>query len=135
VINDDRRAARERALGLLYEAEVKGLSPAEVLAEQIIVPEQIAADIVAGVSEHLDELDTLIRSKLSGGWDFTRLAPVDRAVLRIGAYELAHRPDVPTKVVLNEAIELAKTYSTEDSGRFVNGVLAAVASLVRNPGT
>ncbi len=134
MISDDRRAARERALGLLYEAEAKGMTPLEVLAAQVIEPEPIALQIVAGIGEHQIAIDALIESRLTSGWKFERLASIDRAVLRIGVYELQQRPDVPTKVVLNEAIELAKIFSTEDSGKFVNGVLAAVAKSVRPDG-
>ena len=64
-------------------------------------------------------------------WQLSRMPALDRAILRLGAFELAHRPDVPTAAVINEAVELAKEYSTDDSGRFVNGVLSAVAADVR----
>ena len=131
MIADDRRAARDRALGLLYEAEAKGMTPAEVLAAQVIESDPIAQQIVAGVGEDQSKIDALIEGKLTSGWRFDRLASIDRSILRIAAYELLHRSDVPTKVVLNEAIELAKIFSTEDSGKFVNGVLAAVVRETR----
>ena len=131
MIADDRRAARERALGLLYEAEAKSMTPAEVLAAQVIESDPIAQQIVSGFGDDQSAIDALIEAKLTSGWRFDRLASIDRSILRIAAYELLHRSDVPTKVVLNEAIELAKIFSTEDSGKFVNGVLAAIARQIR----
>jgi N utilization substance protein B len=126
----DRTEARERALELLYEAEAKSSSVAEVLAALPVTPDSYAVDVVTGVSEHGDEIDSLI-GRLAPDWPLERLAAVDRAVLRVGIYELSQRPDVPTAVILDEAVELAKRYSTEESGRFVNGVLAAAAREVR----
>ena len=131
MIADDRRAARERALGLLYEAEAKSMTAAEVLAAQVIESDPVAQQIVAGIGDDQEAIDARISSCLTSGWRFERLASIDRAILRIAVYELMHRDDVPTKVVLNEAIELAKIFSTEDSGKFVNGVLAAVARQTR----
>jgi N utilization substance protein B len=125
-----RREARERALALLYEAEAKSTSGTEILDAQPIEVEEFAADLVAGVADHRDELDALI-SRFAKGWVIERMPAVDRNLLRMACYELAHRPDVPPNVVINEAVELAKRYSTDDSGRFVNGVLAAIATEVR----
>lgn len=125
-----RREARETALGLLYEADVRGEPPAETLARQIVPPVEYACTLVAGVSEHLDEIDALIE-RHARGWTVARMPAIDRAVLRIATYELAHRPDVPTGAAVDEAVELAKAYSTEDSSRFVNGVLGAVARAIR----
>jgi transcription antitermination protein NusB len=126
----ERRQARERALGLLYEAELKERPPSEVLAEQVLEPDPFVADLVTGVDEAGAELDELI-GRYARGWTIQRMPVIDRTVLRVGAYELSHRPDVPTGVVLSEWVELAGTYSTDDSGRFVNGVLAAIAREVR----
>ncbi len=125
-----RREARERALALLYEAEAKDESGASVLDAQPIEVDEYAADLVAGVSDHRSELDALI-SRFAKGWVIERMPAIDRTVLRMACYELAHRPDVPPNVAINEAVELAKRYSTDDSGRFVNGVLAAVSAEVR----
>jgi N utilization substance protein B len=80
--------------------------------------------------EHHDELDELL-ARHSHHWELHRMPMIDRTLLRVGAFELGHRPEVPTAVVLNETVELAKRYSTDDSGRFVNGVLAAVAAELR----
>jgi N utilization substance protein B len=127
-----RREARETALGLLYEADVRGEDPAEALARQVAEPVPYARDLVAGVSSHLDEIDDRLRGA-SRGWTLERMAVLDRAVLRLATYELAYCPEVPTGVVVDEAVELAKQYSTEDSGRFVNGVLGALARDLRPP--
>lgn len=129
-----RRQARERALSLLYEADAKGASPAAVLADQPLEAEPFVAELVTGVESRQAELDGLISRHLID-WPFERLATIDRTVLRLATFELVALPAVPTAVVLDEAVELAKRYSTEDSGRFVNGVLAAVARTVREGGT
>ncbi|MEZ5141874.1 MAG: transcription antitermination factor NusB [Acidimicrobiales bacterium] len=128
-----RREARRRALELLYEAEAKGCGVAEVLAGLPLAPEPFAAELATGVDAHRAELDELL-GRFSRDWPVPRMPAVDRAVLRMGAFELAHRPDVPTAAAISEAVELAKTYSTEESGRFVNGVLSAVAGEVRGGG-
>ncbi len=121
-----RREARERALTLLYEAEAKSIDPAAVLATLPLEPERFTADLVEGVSEHLVEIDEVISAR-SVGWPLERMPSLDRAVLRIATFELLHRPDIPAAATINEAVELAKTFSTDDSGKFVNGVLSAVA--------
>jgi transcription antitermination protein NusB len=125
-----RREARETALGLLYEADVRGETPAETVARQIIPPVEYARVLLAGVAEHCVEIDDLLRS-VSHGWAIERMAVIDRALLRLSTYELAHRPDVPTGAVLSEAVELAKRYGTDDSSRFVNGVLGTLAREIR----
>ncbi|MGD0440556.1 MAG: transcription antitermination factor NusB [Acidimicrobiales bacterium] len=128
-----RRRARERALELLYEAETKDLSPSELLAELPLAPEQYAVELVMGVERRAEEVDRLV-ARHATGWAVERMPMVDRCVLRMAAYELLGELDVPVAVVLDEAVELAKTYSTEDSGRYVNGVLSAVATEVRTNG-
>lgn len=125
-----RHAARERALGLLYEAESKGITPAAVVEALLVEPDPYAADVVVGVGAHLEFIDALLR-RFARNWDLERMPSLDRAVLRMATYELAHRPDVPRNVVLNEAVELAKTFSTDESGRFVNGMLSRIAEEVR----
>jgi N utilization substance protein B len=128
----ERSEARERALGLLYEAEAKGRTPAEVLDDQLLAPLEFAVELVEGVSAHQSELDAMI-GHYSKGWTLERMAALDRAVLRIGTFELAHRPDVPVGVVLAEAVDLASRFSTEDSARFVNGLLGRISKEVRAP--
>jgi transcription antitermination factor NusB len=126
----ERRAARERALGLLYEAESKGVTGAEVLAELPVAPDAFAADLVAAVDAHRAQIDELLE-RFAKGWTLRRMPALDRAALRMGSAELIARPDVPTGVVLAETVALAKRFSTDDSGRFVNGLLARVAEEVR----
>ena len=125
-----RRESRERALSLLYEADAKGQTPADVMADLPMQPEEFAADLVAGVGANEAEADDLIR-RFSKGWSLERMPVIDRTLLRMAIFELVHRPEIPTGAVISEAVELAKQYSTEDSGRFVNGLLASVASEVR----
>lgn len=131
---DDRRSdARERALTLLYEADRKGLTPREVLAGQVVEPDELTRQLVEGVQDHAEQLDGLIAAHAKG-WTLARMPVIDRAVMRIATFELVERPEVPVAVVLDEAVELAKRFSTDDSGRFVNGVLSAVARQVRTAG-
>ena len=116
---------------LLYEAEAKGCVPlGTVLDDLVIEPEPFTADLVAGVSRHQEEIDRLIAT-VARGWTLARMPVVDRSLLRIATYELAHRPDIPVGAVISEAVELAKAFSTDDSGRFVNGVLSKIARQVR----
>jgi transcription antitermination protein NusB len=125
-----RRAARERAVGLLYEAEVKDQPAVEVLAALPVAPDDYVVEVVTGVTEHAAELDEAI-TRYARNWDLDRMPALDRAILRLAAYELGHRPDVPRNVVINEAVELAKVFSTEESGKFVNGMLSAMAPDLR----
>jgi transcription antitermination protein NusB len=125
-----RREARERALSLLYEAESKGVSPGAVVAELPVPPDAFAADLVVGVASSQARVDLLISSHAIG-WAMDRMPVVDRALLRMGTYELLAHADVPTAVIISEAVDLATQYSTDESGRFVNGVLAAIATDVR----
>jgi transcription antitermination protein NusB len=125
-----RRAARERALGLAYESELRGLRALALISEQPVEPDEYACRIVAGADDHRDEIDALIR-KFSEHWSLERMPVIDRALLRLGTYELAWEPGTPTGAIITEAVELAKQYSTKDSGRFVNGLLARIAEDVR----
>jgi transcription antitermination protein NusB len=128
---DERSDARERALYLLYEAQSKGITPIEAIELQVIEPDELTQLIVRGVAEHGERLDAAIDRRATG-WTLARMPVIDLNVLRIGAFELAERVDVPTAVVLDEAVELAKQFSTDDSGRFVNGVLAALVGDLRS---
>jgi N utilization substance protein B len=125
-----RREARERALSLLYEADAKDMSVSDLLADLPLQADDFAVDLVTGVERHKDSIDALI-ARFARDWSIDRMPVVDRTVLRLAIYELLDRPDIPTAAILSEAVELAKQYSTEDSGRFVNGVLASVATEVR----
>ncbi len=126
----ERRHSRERALAILYEAECKGLTFDELLAELPAEPAPYALRLVAGVERELGRIDDLLDSHAER-WHLERMPAIDRCLLRIGCYELLSEPEVPTAVVLDEAVELAKEYSTEESGRYVNGVLATIAKVVR----
>lgn len=130
---DERSDARERALYLLYEAHSKGIDPADTIDLQVIEPDRLTQELVRGVAEHAADIDERIGTRAKG-WRLSRMPVLDLNVMRLGTYELAHRPEVPTAVVLDEAVKLAKRFSTDDSGRFVNGVLAAVARDVRDVG-
>ncbi len=125
-----RRQARERALSLLYEAESKEISAVAVLAQLPVDPDPFTVEVLQGVTEHRAELDGLI-SDYARDWTIDRMPALDRALLRMAVYELCHRPDVPTGAVISEAVELAHRFSTDESGRFVNGMLARIAEAVR----
>ena len=128
---NERSDARERALYLLYEADAKGITPSDALALQVIRPDDLTVGLVQGVESGRERLDAAIAGR-ARGWTLQRMPVIDLNVLRIGAYELAERPDVPVAVVIDEAVELAKRFSTDDSGRFVNGVLSALADDLRH---
>ena len=117
-------------MSLLYEAESKGVPAHEVLAAQVSEPDELTRTLVSGVADHLGELDAIIAGH-ARGWAIDRMPAIDRNVLRLAAFELRSRPDVPIAVVIDEAVELAKRFSTDDSGRFVNGVLSALAPELR----
>lgn len=127
-----RREAREHALTLCYELDVRDRSAPELLADLPAPPDPYAEVLVRGVDAQQADLDRRIDAAAEH-WSLDRMAVVDRVLLRIGAYELAEHPEVPTAVVLDEAVELAKRYSTEESSRFVNGVLARLARELRGP--
>ncbi len=127
-----RREARERALSLLYEAESKQISPSELLLDLPVQPDQFVTTLVDGVGAERVELDRLI-SAHAIGWTIERMPVIDLMLLRMATFELIHLDDVPTAVVISEAVELAGQYSTDESGRFINGMLAKLAEVVRPP--
>ena len=129
-----RHQARKRAVDLLFEAEARGMSPAEVAdvrtalsgANPDVAPlHAYTAAAARGVSEHIAHIDDLIGSHLQG-WTLDRLPAVDRAILRVAVWELLYAEDVPEPVAVDEAVQLAKELSTDDSPGFVNGVLGHV---------
>ena len=128
-----RREARERALALLYEAETKQMGPEELLDSLPVVPAPFADELVRGVAEHAAELDELIAAG-STDWRLERMPAVDRNILRLAVYEFLHEIDVPKLVIVDEAIELAKKFGSEDSGRFVNGLLDGLLKKRAFPG-
>jgi transcription antitermination protein NusB len=128
---EDRRSeSRERALTLLYEAEAKTQTGEATLEALPVAADDMATKLVQGVDSHRVEIDALIR-KYSRTWTLERMPVIDRSVLRIAIFELLASPDVPTAVVLDEAVELAKSYGTDDSGKFVNGMLSSIAAHLR----
>ena len=127
---DRRTEARERALALLYEADAKSVDPIELVAGLAVPPDPMASTLVEGVAREQARIDELITRYLRG-WTIERMALVDRLVLSIATFELVGRPEVPTAVVIDEAVELAKRYSTEESGKFVNGMLSSIAADAR----
>jgi transcription antitermination protein NusB len=147
-----RHQARKRAVDLLFEAEARGLSPVEVVdvrtalaeAKPDVAPLNPYTQTAAcGVGEHIAHIDDLISSHLQG-WTLDRLPAVDRAILRVAVWELLYAEDVPEPVAVDEAVQLAKELSTDDSPGFVNGVLGqvmlvtpqarAAAAAFRHPG-
>lgn len=130
MLQGSRREARERALELLYESEAKSQTMARVLAELPISPDPFAIALVTGVAERQAEIDGHLQ-RLAKDWTVERMPWVDRSILRLAAFELLARPDIPTGAILSEAVELAKRFSTEEAGRFVNGLLSNLARQVR----
>ena len=128
---DQRSDARERALTLLYEAQSKQITPSAALAALVLRPDAFTVRLVEGVERETERYDSLIREH-ARGWTLERMPVLDVCVLRIALFELAHEPETPTAVIINEAVELAKRFSTDDSGRFVNGMLSALAPQLRS---
>jgi transcription antitermination protein NusB len=130
-----RSKARKRAVDILFESDLRGLDPLALLAERVGAPElppvsDYTVSLVHGVVEHADDIDRLLAEQ-AHGWTLARMPAVDRAVLRLGVFELLFSTEVDDAVAIDEAIELAKLLSTDDSPRFVNGVLGALAALPR----
>jgi N utilization substance protein B len=125
-----RHQQRERALSLLYEAEIKRAQPLEVADALAVPPDPYVRELLAQVEDTRAEADRRIEDA-AVGWPLERLAVVDRLVLRLAVAELLNRDGPPVAVVIDEAVELAKAYSTEESGGFVNGVLSTIAADVR----
>ncbi len=122
-----RHQQRERALSLLYEAELKGQDPRRVVEDLVVPPDPFVRRLVEQAADRRKEADRRIAAA-SVGWPLDRMAVVDRLVLRLAVAELLDPDGPPTAVVIDEAVELAKEYSTDESGRFVNGVLATVSA-------
>lgn len=127
-----RSRGREVALQVLYQVEQNpGLSSDEIrrfIQRRLLEDRKLCEfteALVAGVHEHQSRIDTMI-SEVAENWRLDRMAAIDRNILRLGAYEMLFRPEVPAKVAINEALELAKRYSTAQSSRFVNGILDRV---------
>jgi transcription antitermination protein NusB len=124
-----RSKARKRAVDLMYEADLRGDDPVSTLAERIALADPPISDytieLVEGVTLRRVQIDQLL-SDYSEGWTLDRMPGVDRAILRVGLYELLWSDGIPDAVAIDEAVELAKMLSTDDSPKFVNGILGRV---------
>lgn len=122
-----RRTAREKALQALFQIDISHAEPIEAI-HHVLNNEQenkFLSELVLGVVQHQQEIDQIISKHLEK-WTIERLGNVDRNVLRIAVYELKYGKDIPVNVVLNEAIEIAKTFGDDESSRFINGVLSKI---------
>ena len=127
-----RSKARKRAIDVLFESDQRGVDVLTVLADRLQRADppvgEYAVTLVEGVAQHRDRIDDLVRT-YAQGWQLDRMPAVDRAVLRLAIYELMYEDDVPDSVVIDEAVELAKQLSTEESPAFVNGLLARILTM------
>ena len=127
-----RSKARKRALDVLFESEQRGVDVLETLAGRVAAADppvsEFTVELVEGVVKHRDRIDELLTT-YSQGWSLDRMPAVDRAVLRLGTFELLWLDDVPDAVVVDQAVELARSLSTDDSPGFVNGVLGRLLDL------
>ena len=133
-----RRKARKRALDVLYEADLRDLPPREVLESYLQRIEKPRPDhldyaigLVEGVAKNLDRIDELIAS-YAEGWTLARMPVVDRNLARIAVFELLYVPEIDDPVAITEAVELARTLSTDDSPRYLNGVLGRIADIAEH---
>lgn len=142
-----RRLARELALQSLYQIEMNETAPSEAIVhvveeartedeakltkERDQISSRDVEELVEGTLRYKQQIDHLLEDYLKG-WQMDRLSRVDREILRLAAYEMIYREDVPPKVVVNEAIEMAKHFGTEESGKFVNGVLGKMIKDLEN---
>jgi N utilization substance protein B len=132
-----RRDAREWALQILYGLDLNPGDPGRVLEPFWRLHRASAKirafteDVVRGVCAHRGAIDTLI-TRHAANWKLSRMAPVDRNIMRIAVYEMLQRPDIPAAVTINEAVDLAKYFNNRESGRFVNGILDGIRREVRN---
>lgn len=129
-----RTKARKRALDVLFEAEQRRVDPMTLLAERIVEPgteaalPQYSVELVEGVCAQRDRIDEVLATH-SHGWTLDRMPAVDRVLLRLGTWEILFNEDVPDAVAVDEAVELARGLSTDESPSFVNGLLGRVVDL------
>lgn len=127
-----RSKARKAALDLLYEADIRGISVGAILSQRLETLEYLIRDytreLLTGVVEHRSRIDELIVT-YSQGWDFDRMPVLDRNILRLSLFELLWGRDIPEAVAIDEALELAKTLSTEESSSYIHGVLATISKI------
>lgn len=131
-----RTRARELALQFLYQLDLRGESLLAEARDYVTAEERdsettrFALRLVQGTHEHKSEIDQMIQG-VAQNWNISRMAVVDRNVLRLATFELLHCQDIPPKVAINEAIELGKRYSTQNSGAFINGILDKIMNRTR----
>lgn len=127
-----RRRARRIAIDILYQSDLTGAEPTDVIADWVgagrDVPEG-ANELVDGVTEHAPSIDLLLE-EVAEGWTVARMSVLDRTILRVGVFELLHREDVPVSVAVSEAVEAASDLSSDEAKGFVNGVLGRIAAQV-----
>ncbi len=127
----ERRKARKAALEILFQRELTGQKLGEIFqTRELALGEETTSftlELVRGVIANQAEIDALIRSH-TDNWALERMPVTDRTIIRIGIYEMLHEPGIPYSVSINEAVELAKLYGTQDSGKFVNGILGKIAA-------
>jgi N utilization substance protein B len=131
----ERRRARHQALHILYQRELTEQSAVRILADGTFSvedgePAEYCREAVVGVEAHLERIDSIIED-ISQNWVVSRMPIVDRNILRLAAWEMLYRDeDVPDSVAINEAVEMAKVYGTDDSSKFINGILGRLADVV-----
>lgn len=129
-----RSKSRKRAIDLLFEADQRGMNARDLLAERLARPateaplNQFTSDLVEGVVDHWTDINELLAT-YSQGWTIERMPSVDLAILRLGAYEILYGEGVPEVVAISEAVELARSLSTDDSPKFVNGLLGRLLEI------
>jgi N utilization substance protein B len=124
-----RSKARKAALDLLYESDIRSRPATELLNERLTDLDYLIRDytrnLIVGVSERKSKIDEIILMRAKG-WDLDRMPVIDRNILRLGTFELLWSNEIPANVVISEAVELAKSLSTEESASYINGVMAAI---------
>lgn len=123
-----RSKSRKRALDVLYEADLRGAAIADVVSRRDTPLDEFAQGLVDGVAAHRSRIDELIET-YSQGWDLDRMPTVDRNLLRIAIYEILYVQEVPDAVAIDEALELARSLSTDESSTFINGILGQVVKI------
>jgi N utilization substance protein B len=126
-----RSKARKRALDFLYEADIKNVLAADLFKDRgaaELSQEPYVLTLITGVAEHLNKIDELIIT-YAQGWDMDRMPPIDRNILRLAIFEILWEADVDLKVACDEAVELAKSLSTDESASYINGVLGRIIKL------
>ena len=126
-----RSKARKRALDFLYEADIKNVSAKDLFAQRGAVElsqEPYVAELISGVTEHIGKIDELIIT-YAQGWDMDRMPPIDRNILRIALFEILWGSAIPMQVAADEAVELGKTLSTDDSSAYINGVIGRIIKI------